>query len=91
MVLRGRRGLGARHAHGGRDGCGEVQMGGGRGGELRGAVEAGGSWAVRLLEGRVEVVRCEVELGGLVLFEGGDELVERFGGLEERVLLGVLE
>lgn len=57
-------------------------MGGGRGGELGGTVETRGSWAVRLLEGWIEVVRWEVELGGLVvLFKRGDELLERFGWL----------
>ncbi len=57
-------------------------MSGGRGGELGGTVEAWGPWAVRLLEGGIEVVWWEVELGGLVvLFEGGDELMERFGWL----------
>lgn len=84
--------MGAGHAHGGGDRCGETQVGGGRRDELGGAVEAGGSWAKRLLEGWVEVVRWEVELGGLVvLFVGGDQLVECVGWLEEGVLLRVLK
>jgi len=60
LILRWRWCLGSGHIHGWRTRSGEVDVSGGWGGELCGAVEARGTLAVRLLESGVKVVRWEV-------------------------------